>query len=497
MEDARRTRPATDGINVRVVKRDGQTVPFNIEKIHKMVELACENITGVSVSDIEMEAHLSFIDGMTSIDIHRALTKAAADLISESTPNYQYVAGRLLMFDIRKTAWGGMNPPTLYDQVVKNVKAGYYTAELLELYTEDEWNKMDSVIDHERDLKLVHISVKEYMTKYAVRDRSLGEVLPTETPQFTYIIIASLMCSDTKALRDIKSYYNDISQGNISLPTPIMSGMRTKTKQFSSCVLIECDDTLKSIEDTNSAVQEYISKKAGIGIGASAIRAEGSPVADKTIKHTGVVPYFRQMQGTVKSCSQGGVRGGAATVHALLWHPEIENILVLKNNKGTQDNRVRNLDYSILINNFLYQRLIDDGMITLFSPNDVPELYDAFFSDSELFAELYVKYERRHSIVAKKVSARELFASLMIERKDTGRIYVMNVDNVNKHSSFKESIRMSNLCQEITLVTVPMGTTESYDIYVPNEQLMSTINQIGKSDLVAMFEIKGENSDTV
>jgi len=300
MEEAQRS--VMSPSNNSVVKRDGTSKPFDIEKIHKMVELACENITGVSVSDIEMEAHLSFVDGITSVDIHRALTKAAADLISENTPNYQFPAGRLLMFDIRKTAWGGMKPPRLYDLIVQNVKDGYYTPELLELYSEEEWDKMDAIIDHERDLKLAHISVKEYLTKYAVRDRSLEEVFPKETPQFTYILIAALMCSDTRALRDVKSYYNDISQGNISLPTPIMSGMRTITKQFSSCVLIECDDTLKSIEDTNASVQEYISKKAGIGIGASAIRAEGSSVANKTIKHTGVIPYFRQMQGTVKSC---------------------------------------------------------------------------------------------------------------------------------------------------------------------------------------------------
>ena len=482
--------------NINVIKRDGTSAPFDIDKIHKMVEIACENITGVSVSDVEMEAHLSFIDGMASVDIHRALIKSAADLITDTNPNYQYVAGRLLMFDIRKTAWGGMNPPTLYEQITNNVKEGYYTPDLLEMYSKDEWDKMDTIIDHERDLKMVHIGVKEYVTKYAVRDRSAEIVIPRETPQFTYILIASIMCSDTKSMRDIKSYYNDISQGNISLPTPIMSGMRTNTKQFSSCVLIECDDTLQSIEETNASVQEYISKKAGIGIGASAIRAEGSSVANKTIKHTGVIPYFRQMQGTVKSCSQGGVRGGAATVHALLWHPEIEDILVLKNNKGTQDNRVRGLDYSIIINNFLYNRIMEDGVITLFSPHDVPDLFDAYFDNPELFAELYVKYERRHSIVAKKVSAKELFKNLMLERKDTGRIYIMNIDNVNNHSSFKDQIRMSNLCKEITLITVPMGTTETYDIHIPSSEFMEVIDEIGQSDLVSMFKIKGEiNAD--
>lgn len=488
-EDSPRKVMSIDNINV--LKRDGSVAPFDIEKIHKMVELACENVTGVSVSDIEMEAHLSFYDGITSREIHNALTKAAANLISENTPNYQYVAGRLLMFDIRKTAWGGMNPPALLDHIKVKVEEGFYTPELLELYTEDDWNKLDNTIDHDRDLKMTHIAVKEYLTKYALRDRSLSEVIPEETPQFTYILIAALMCSDTCDVKDVKSYYNDVSLGNFSLPTPIMSGMRSTTKQFSSCVLIECDDTLKSIEHTNMAVQEYVSKKAGIGIGMSGVRSEGAPVSNRTIKHTGVIPYFRQLQGTVKSCSQGGVRGGAATVHTLLWHPEIENILVLKNNKGTQDNRVRQIDYSILINNFMYKRLIEDGDITLFSPNDVPDLYEAYFSDPEKFEKLYKRYEKKSELVKGTVKAKTLFSDLMMERKDTGRIYIMNIDNVNEHSSFLDSVKMSNLCQEITLITTPMHTKRAYEIYVPEENILAVVNDLGKSDLVTKFEIEG------
>lgn len=334
--------------NINVVKRDGSLAPFDIDKIHKMVEIACDGITGVSVSDIEMGAHLSFFDGMKSYDIHQALIKAAANLITESTPNYQYVSGRLLTFDMRKTGWGGMKPPRLFDHVIKNVETGFYSDELLELYSEEEWDNLDGVIDHDRDLKMAYISVKEYITKYAVRDRSLNNVLPIETPQITYMLVAALMRSDTRKFKDIKSYYNDISLGNISIPTPIMAGMRTKIKQYSSCVLVECDDTLPSISKTNSAVQTYVAKKAGIGIGASAIRSVNSSVANGTIKHTGVIPYFRQFESTVKSCSQGGVRSGSATVYCLLWHPQIKDILVLKNNKGTQDNRVRKLDYSTL-----------------------------------------------------------------------------------------------------------------------------------------------------
>jgi len=438
-----------------------------------------------------MEAHLSFIDGITSIDIHRSLTKAAANLISENAPNYQFVAGRLLLFDIRKTAWGGMSPPRLFDLITTNVNRSFYSPDLLELYSEEDWDAMDSIMDHERDMKMSHIGMKEYLTKYAARDRSLDEILPIETPQITYMLISALMCSDTRDIKDIKSYYNDVSLGNISLPTPVMAGMRTRTKQFSSCVLIECGDTLKSIEQTNMAVQEYVSKKAGIGIGASAIRAEGSSVANKTIKHTGVVPYFRQFQGTVKSCSQGGVRGGAATVYVLLWHPEIENILVLKNNKGTQDNRVRNVDYAIIINNYLYQRLMDGKNISLFSPDKVKDLYDAYFDGTSKFGELYEKYEKDPSLVWKSIPAIELFSSLMLERKDTGRIYIMNSDNVNNHSSFIDPVRMSNLCVEITLLTEPMGSKKTYDIFVSPENLIPVINELGESDIVTKFKIIG------
>lgn len=475
--------------DLTVVKRNGSIEPFNIDKIHKMVELACENITGVSVSDIEMEARLSFYDGITSAEIHRAITKAATDLISEHAPNYQFVAGRLLNYDIRKFAWGGMHPPKLYDHVKRLAAMDYYTTELLEMYSENDWNKMDSIIDHERDLKMSHIGVKEYLTKYAVRDRSLDYVVPLETPQITYMLISAIMCSDTRELKDIKSYYNDISQHNISLPTPIMAGMRTPSKQFSSCVLISCDDTLPSISATNSAVQTYIAKKAGIGVAMMPIRAENSPVARKTIKHTGVTPYLRQLEGTVKSCSQGGVRGGAATVNLLLWHLDVEDLLVLKNNKGTPDNRVRRLDYCYLINNFMYQRAIENSNITLFSPHEVPDLYEAFFSDSEKFAELYEQYENNDSVRKKTVAARQLLSDLVVERKETGRIYILNVDNVNSHSSFNVPVQMTNLCVEILLPTTPMKTTDEYTIYVPKTDLLKVINELGSSDLVKSFKI--------
>lgn len=834
-----------------VTKRDGTLVPYNIDKIHRIVEIACEGITGVSVSDIEMNAHLSFYNKMPTVEIHRAITKAAFNLIDEQNPNYQFVAGRLLNYDMRKSAWGGMNPPKLYDFIKNMIKAGYYTNDLITMYDEKMWTKLEAIVDHDRDLGMTYIGVKEFMTKYAMRDRSLDEVVPLETPQLAYILIAALQCSDRRDFKSIKSFYNDLSQGNISMPTPIMAGLRSTVKQFSSCfpgeslvwtdvgmipikdisigdkvltqngqynrvlatdkkisgermvsfdapymingefsctenhkifgmkkyhpssvknynfpewiyakdleksdfvhipfnkdinpqkfitisdfvdlneinyeidetglirkltvdpahrssrydnrckgveneitltpeflrllgyylaegysgpdcvsltfnanetefiedvknicrstfselylsvnsnekdnsiklvlhsislalffkaivgsgfnkkfindfimklpyelqeqlligvmrgdgcvhkngvtlgmsnrnlimqlaqimlrgglyptlakklptetptgikqfsakevsfsiflgssgnyhfiemigkgimppkrklnrgmyskylngeyfvrirnvnitsptvdpvydiqvdnnqsftvngvcvhncVLIDCDDTLDSIFATSAAIGKYIARKAGIGIDLSAVRAEGSSVNSGAIKHTGVIPFYRLMESSVKSCSQGGVRGGAATLHTMLWHYEIEDILVLKNNKGTPDNRVRKLDYSIQINNYLYKRLVDMKDITLFSPNDVPDLYDAFFSDQEKFAELYEKYERSYSIRKKKISAKDLFTRLMLERKETGRIYIFNVDNVNDHGSFNVPLKMSNLC---------------------------------------------------
>lgn len=463
--------------DIEVQKRDGSKEPFNIEKIHRVVENACSGITGVSVSDVVMAARLTFFDGMTTTEIHRSLTKAAADLTSEANPNYQFVAGRLLNYDMRKMAWGGMNPPKLYDHIKKMVGLGLYTEELLEKYDEDTWDKLNSFLDHSRDLKMAHIGVSEYMTKYAVRNRSLNEVIPLETPQITYMLIASIMCSDTRDVRDIKSYYNDISNHNISLPTPIMAGLRTQVKQFSSCVLIECEDTLDSISATSASIIKYVSKKAGIGICASEIRSEGSKVGNGEIKHTGVVPFYRLFESSVKSCSQGGVRGGAATLYAALWHLEIEDIIVLKNNKGTPDTRVRKLDYGIQINDFLYNRLIKGGNITLFSPHDVPDMYEAFFADKAKFAELYEKYEQNPAIRKKTVTAQELFTKLMMERKDTGRVYIFNVDNVNDHSSFLEPIRMSNLCAEITLPTAPVGSTKVTEKLVPQSELVSMMQK--------------------
>lgn len=481
---------------INIVKRDGSREELNLDKIHNMLFKACEGITGVSVSDIALKARLSFYDGMTTKEIHGALIKSAADLISETGVNYQYVAGNLLNYDLRKTAWGGMDPPRLFDHITKMVEKGYYTEELLEFYTEVQWDKMDMLMDHDRDFKMTYIGLNEYITKYAVRDRSLGDLTPLETPQITYMLIAALSAYDTKEIKAIKSFYNDFSQWNISLPTPIMAGLRSPTKQFSSCTLISAGDSLESISMANDAIMKYAAKKAGIGIDMSRIRAEGAPVGrEKSIKHTGVTPFLRSSEGALKSCSQGGVRGASATATLSLWHLEVMDLLVLKNNKGTPDNRVRKLDYSYQINNYLYNRLIDGKDITLFSPSEkeTPGLYNAFFSNSEEFARLYEKYENDPSIRKKTVSSIDLFSTLMIERKETGRIYIFNVDNVNEYSTFKMPITTSNLCQEITLVTVPMGTYETHTQRLERDELILAMEET--SAVHNVVDVKVSNFD--
>jgi ribonucleoside-diphosphate reductase alpha chain len=474
---------------ISVIKRDGTKESLNLEKIHLILDKACHGITGVSVSDIAMKARLSLHDGITTKNIHASLIKSAADLISENSTNYQYVAGNLLNYEIRKQAWGGMNPPRLYDHIKKMIDNDYYDAEILNYYSESDWDKINDMIDHDRDFKMTYIGVKEYMTKYAMRDRSSDDVQPLETPQLTYIMIAVLSTLDTKSLKDVKAFYNDYSFWDTSLPTPIMAGLRSPTKQFSSCTLISSDDTLKSITASAEAISLYAAKRAGIGIDGSRLRAEGSSVGkEKSIKHTGVMPFFRSWEGSLKSCAQGGIRGASATLTATLWHLEIEHILVLKNNKGTPDTRVRKLDYSIQINNYLYNRFIHNKDITLFSPSDVPGLYDAFFSDKKKFAKLYEKYEADPSIRKKTVSSSELFAQLMVERKETGRIYIFNVDNVNSHNNFNKPITTSNLCQEITLPTVPMATFIKETLAYPISEFAETM-QILNKDYTANYKV--------
>ena len=487
-----------DKQTILVVKRDGSKEELNLDKIHNMLYKACDGLTGVSVSDIALQAKLSFYDGITSKEIHAALIKSAADLISETGINYQYVAGKLLNYDLRKTAWGGMNPPRLYDHVLKMVDAGYYTEELLEFYSEADFDRMDAMIDHDRDLKMTYIGLNEYITKYAIRDRSLKEVSPIETPQFTYMLVAAIGAYDTKAIKDIKSLYDDFSQWNVGLPTPIMAGLRSPTRQFSSCTKISCGDSLESISLTSDAIMKYAAKKAGIGIDATRIRAEGAPVGkEKAIKHTGVIPFLRAFEGALKSCSQGGVRGASATTNLLLWHLEVMDLMVLKNNKGTPDNRVRKLDYCFAVNDYLYNRLIDGKDITLFSPSEkeTPGLYDAFFSDPKEFAKLYEKYEKDTSVRKKVVSAEELFVSLITERKETGRIYILNVDNVNQYSPFKKPITMTNLCIEINLPTVPMGTKKIEFVEVPAIEFVEWYNEVSKKHNLISVDVESRGSE--
>ena len=446
--------------NIQITKRDGRKEPLNLEKLHKVVFWATEGINGVSASEVEIKSHLQFYPGIKTSDIQETLIKSAAELISEETPNYQFVAGRLINYHLRKQVYNNYTPWDLLTLVKRNVSIGYYDATLLDAFTEEEFSKLNSYIKHERDESLTYAAMEQFRGKYLVQNRNTGEVF--ETPQIAYMLIAAtLFQSYPKETRMqwIKDYYDAISNHDISLPTPIMAGVRTPQKQFSSCVLIETDDSLDTISATSASIVKYVSQKAGIGIGAGRIRAIGSPIRRGDATHTGVIPFYKLFQASTKSCSQGGVRGGAATLYYPVWHLEVEDMLVLRNNKGTEDNRVRHIDYGVQFNKLMYERLITGGDITLFSPHDVPEMYEAFFKDSAKFKELYEKAERSTSIRKKKMKAVDLFTMFMQERKDTGRIYLMNVDHANTHSSFiteKATVYMSNLCVEITLPTVPL-----------------------------------------
>ena len=445
---------------MQVQKRDGRLEDINIDKLHKVVMYACEDITGVSASQVEINSQIQFYDKISSEDIQETLIKSAADLISEETPNYQYVAGRLINYHLRKMVYGTFEPPCLCDIVQDNIDDGFYDAEFVELFTKDEINELQSFIDHSRDEYLTYAAMEQFRGKYLVQNRATGEIF--ETPQVAYMMIAATLFAKypaDKRMKYIKDYYDAISKFLISLPTPVMAGVRTPQRQFSSCVLIETDDSLDSINATSSSIVKYVSQKAGIGIGAGRIRAIGSKIRSGDATHTGVIPFYKLFQSAVKSCSQGGVRGGAATLYYPIWHLEIEDMLVLKNNKGTEDNRVRHMDYGVQFNKLMYERLIEGGNITLFSPNDVPEVYDAFFTDQDKFKELYEAAERKTSIRKKSIPAVELFSNFVQERKDTGRIYLQNVDHANTHGSFIEDvapIKQSNLCCEIDLPTKPL-----------------------------------------
>jgi len=466
----------SNGTNV--VKRNGSVEGLDLNKLHLMVEEACRDLAGVSASQVEMQSGIQFYDGITTGEVQEILIRSASDLIDLEHPNYQFVAARLLLFALRKQLFGRMHEcPTVLEHTQKCVELGVYDTEILSLYNAEEFEKLQSFIDHGRDYLFTYAGLRQVVDKYLVQDRSNGQVY--ETPQFMYLLISATIFSkypkETR-LDYVKKYYDAISKHKINIPTPIMAGVRTPLRQYASCVLVDVDDTLDSIGSSDLAIMRYVAQRAGIGINAGRIRGINAKIRGGEVAHTGVVPFLKKFEATVRSCTQNGIRGGSATVHFPIWHQEIEDILVLKNNKGTEDNRVRKLDYSIQISKIFYERFIQNGEITLFSPHDVPGLYDAFGTDK--FDELYVQYENNSSIPSKTIGAQELFLDLLKERAETGRLYIMNIDHCNSHSSFMDKVEMSNLCQEITLPTKPIQHIDD-----PNGEIalciLSAIN-IGK-----------------
>ncbi len=448
----------TNGTDIKVRKRNGSIEGLNLEKVHKMTEEACEGLgSGVSASQIEMNSGLQFFDGIQTKDIQEILVRSASDLISIEQPNYQFAAARLLLFGLKKqvfgSTWVKSHPPIL-DHAKECVERGIYDGEIIDKYSEEEWDKINSWIDHSRDLLFTYAGLRQIVDKYLVQDRSTGEVY--ETPQYMYMMIAATLFRNygDNRLDYVRRYYESISKHKINIPTPVMAGVRTPIRQFASCVLVDADDTLDSIFSSDMAIGKYVAQRAGIGINAGRIRGINSKIRGGEVQHTGVVPFLKKFEATVRCCTQNGIRGGSATVHFPIWHQEIEDILVLKNNKGTEDNRVRKLDYSIQISKLFYERFIANENVSLFSPNNVPGLYESFGTPS--FDEQYVAAEADSRIPRKTIGAQELILDLLKERAETGRIYIMNIDHCNEHSSFKDKVNMSNLCQEITLPTDPI-----------------------------------------
>ena len=448
---------------IKVVKRKGHIEPLDLEKMHKMVELACDGLAGVSASQVEIQSGIQFYDGMTTADIQGILVRSASDLIDLDAPNYQYVASRLLLFGLRKNLYGRLHElPTLIDQIQRGIDKGIYDEDILNKYNKDEIDVLDNIIEHNRDYLFTYAGMRQVTDKYLVQDRSTGEVY--ETPQFMYMLIAMTIFAEypeESRLDYVTRYYNAISKHKINIPTPIMGGVRTPIRQFASCVLVDIDDTLDSIFSSDMAIGKYVAQRAGIGINAGRIRGINSKIRGGEVQHTGVVPFLKKFESTVRCCTQNGIRGGSATVHFPIWHQEIKDILVLKNNKGTEDNRVRKLDYSIQISKLFYERFIENKEITLFSPHSCPNLFESFGTPE--FDELYCRYELDESIPKTTIGAQELIMDLLKERAETGRIYIMNIDHCNEHSSFKDKVSMSNLCQEITLPTEPIQHIDAID----------------------------------
>ena len=477
--------------DIQVIKRDGTREFIDLEKIHRVVHWASQDLENISVSQVEINSQIAFFDGIKTEDIHETIIKSAADLISTDVPDYQYLAARLAIFHLRKKAFKSFTPPSLIHHVINLTDLGIYDKDILKKYNKTEFKELDNYIDHWRDMNFSYAAVKQLEGKYLVQNRVTGEIF--ESPQFLYMLAGMCLFQDYKGkarLDLVKRFYDATSTFKISLPTPIMAGVRTPTRQFSSCVLIETDDDLDSISASSAAIVKYVSQRAGIGINGGRIRALGSPIRGGEATHTGCIPFFKHFHTAVKSCSQGGVRGGAATLFYPLWHLEVESLLVLKNNTGTDENRIRHLDYGVQFNGLMYQRFLADGDISLFSPNDVPGLYDAFFADQTKFKTLYEKNEKDKNIRKQKIKARELFSKFMKERANTGRIYLQNVDHCNTHGAFDANlapIKQSNLCMEITLPTKPL-----YDVQDENgEVALCTLSAVNLGALDSLDELEG------
>ena len=475
---------------ILVTKRDGSKESIDLEKIHRVVHWASQDLENISVSQVEINAQLAFFDGIKTEDIHETIIKSAADLISTDVPDYQYLAARLAIFHLRKKAFKSFTPPPLIDHVKKLTDLGIYDKDILKKYNASEFKELDNYIDHWRDMNFSYAAVKQLEGKYLVQNRVTGEI--HESPQMLYMLVGMCLFQEYKGksrLNIVKRFYDAASTFKISLPTPIMAGVRTPTRQFSSCVLIESDDDLDSISAASGAIVKYVSQRAGIGINAGKIRALGSPIRGGEATHTGCIPFFKHFHTAVKSCSQGGVRGGAATLFYPLWHLEVESLMVLKNNTGTDENRIRHLDYGVQFNGLMYERFLKDENITLFSPNDAPGLYDAFFADQSKFKKLYEKYEKDDSIRKQQINARELFALFMKERANTGRIYLQNVDHCNTHGAFDPSqapIKQSNLCMEITLPTKPLYSVQDD----AGEVALCTLSAVNLGALESLEELE-------
>ncbi|MBT4587122.1 MAG: ribonucleoside-diphosphate reductase subunit alpha, partial [Gammaproteobacteria bacterium] len=475
---------------ILVTKRDGSKESIDLEKIHRVVHWASQDLDNISVSQVEINAQLAFFDGIRTEDIHETIIKSAADLISTDVPDYQYLAARLAIFHLRKKAYKSFTPPSLIDHVTKLTKLGIYDKDILDKYNASEFEEFNNYIDHWRDMKFSYAAVKQLEGKYLVQNRVTGDI--HESPQMLYMLVGMCLFQEYKGkarIDIVKRFYDASSNFKISLPTPIMAGVRTPTRQFSSCVLIETDDDLDSISAASGAIVKYVSQRAGIGINAGKIRAIGSPIRGGEATHTGCIPFFKHFHTAVKSCSQGGVRGGAATLFYPLWHLEVESLLVLKNNTGTDENRIRHLDYGVQFNGLMYERFLKDSDITLFSPNDVPGLYDSFFADQKKFKKLYEKYESDDSIRKETIKARELFAMFMKERANTGRIYLQNVDHCNTHGAFNPEhapIRQSNLCMEITLPTKPLFSVQDEK----GEVALCTLSAVNLGALDSLDELE-------